>query len=297
MLLLLLQVCTAWAYEVDAWAPFQLPLPDSTRVANVAFDASLDRAAARVPCDLDLEATRRRLAHEIYRETASRMRVPGRGFIEGMGYGRYSGWLETDPGVHQLRTGTEGIFRDVGPLDSPILHFAGTASTVRLNAIPVGTDKVDHFLATGYLYLRWSRWGADAERAERRGTRTEWWLYGRLTSKSFSFADLEANESGFAFYADLLNPGSVMQRNEQGCVVRVRHFDWADWVQEDWNEFENPSVYGPRVSQAIRKAASEDREAICAAWREQRAHPPPPTAGARTPPQAGPFGLAGFCDP
>ena len=286
----------AHAYEVDTWAPYERPLPDSTLVANQAMDEVLDRAIAQVRCDPDDDVLRRRLARAIFEESALRKTVPNASFPRQLGYGRYSAWLETDPSVARVTTGSGGIFEEVSLFDSPILRLAGTASSVRLAGVDVGTDKVDHFLATGFDYLEWSREGEDPERALRIGTRTERRMYGRFTSKAFSYADLEANWDGYRFYSGLLTPESTVQRGTESCLVRVRDFDWAAWVDRSWDEFQNPSVYGPRVRRAIEQAAAPDREAICAAWAQVdpgtlRRH----TLGHIPPQPDSPFGLERFC--
>lgn len=284
----------ALAYEVDAWTPRTLPLLDSSQVANTAMEAHLDRALERVRrrCPVDPERTKRLVGRAVARETARRVRVAGRPGLSSLGHGTYSAYLETAPEVARVTTGTAGIFEEVRLLDAPVLALAGTAATVRLGDTLVGTDKVDHFLATGFDYLRWSRWTERPDRAVRRGVRTEHLFLGRLTSKAFSYGDLSANWSGYQFYAGLLGPDSVVQLSEEACVVRVADWDWSAWVTWEWDEFANPSVYGPRVRRALTDGLAPDRPAICASYVARE--PDVPLLG-RLPEQAGPFGLEGFC--
>ncbi|MEZ4321593.1 MAG: hypothetical protein R3F61_29235 [Myxococcota bacterium] len=291
-----LLIPAALAYEVDAWAPYEEPIADSTERANATLDAWFGRAVAELRCDLPDDELKRHLARALMRASARRTRLRDRPFPRSLGYGRYSAWLETDPGIDRIETGTEGLFEDVGPLDSPVLSFAGAASSIRLAGIPVGTDKVDHFLATGFDYARWSRWGKNPERAVRFGTRTERLFLGRLTSKAFSYADLEANWAGYEFYAGLLGPGSPFVRGEDGCVERVRSWDWAEWVGSDWDELQNPSVYGPRVRRAVEEALLPDRDAVCEAWSHAEPDAERHVHG-HVPPQTGPFGLDDLCPP
>ena len=126
------------------------------------------------------------------------------------------------------------------------------------------TDKIDHFLATGHSYWRWSHDGADPQRALRRGERTERTVLGRWTSGAFSYADLAANWDGYRFYDSLLVPGSPFQRSPEGCAVRVGTWDWAEWVATDWDELVNPSVYGRRIQRRIAEEVADDRDALCA---------------------------------
>jgi hypothetical protein len=231
----------------------------------------------------------------VAKQTGRRVVVERPG-LAALGHGAYSAWLETDPQVDRVTTGTDGIFADVGLLDSPVLRLAGTASTVRLGDTLVGTDKVDHFLATGFAYWRWSRWSERPERAVRRGVRTERLFFGRLTSKAFSYGDLSANWAGYRFYETLLSDGSVLQLDAEGCVQRVAGFDWGEWVSWEWDEFANPSVYGPRVSRALSSQLHEVRDDVCASYDPRQPDLPLPDARPhRLPEVAGPFGLESFC--
>jgi hypothetical protein len=283
---------TVLAYEVDSWTPHQTPLEDVAPLANAVMERMLDRAVQDVRCHPDDAVLRRRLARAIRKVTARRTVIGERPLPARLGHGRYSAWLESDPLVPRVHTGSGGIYDGVGLLDGPVLHLAGTASTVRMGDVLIGTDKTDHFLATGQLYLRWSRDGEDPERAARRGVRTERLQYGRLTSKAFSYADLAANWDGYRFYSGLLGPDSPIQRDGP-CALRTRAFDWTDWVAPDWDELHNPSVYGPRVRRAVRDAVEPYRDAICARYAPLPSRIPVP---GRAPEQPGPFGQD-FCDP
>ncbi len=293
--MLALLFATATAYEVDSWTPHQDPPDDVAPLANAVMDHLLDEAVEDVRCHPDDTVLRRRLARSIRRVAARRTLLlrldeEARPLPSRLGYGRYTAWLESDPLVPRVTTGSDGMFSEVGLLDGAILHIAGTASTVRLGEVLVGTDKIDHFLATGQSYLRWSRDGLDPERAARRGARTERLQFGRLTSKAFSYADLAANWDGYRFYEGLLGPDSAIQRDGP-CALRTRAFDWADWVAPDWDELANPSVYGPRVRRAIEEAVQDEQDAICAAYAP--APPRVPVPG-HAPEQSGPLGQS-FC--
>lgn len=282
----------ALAYEVDAWTPRRWAPADARAVADAHFDTLLDEAIAATTCEGTDDQVRRRLARAIAHTSARRVWLDDRKGLARMGHGVFSGWLESDPAVDRVTTGSDGMFRDVGLLDGFVLHTAGTASTVNLGGVLVGTDKVDHFLATGHSYFVWSDEGEDPERALRRGVNTEKTTLGLWTSKAFSYADLAANWDGYRFYAGLLQADSPIQRGEDGCPERVRGWDWSEWVHPDWDEFANPSVYTRRVARKVAWALAPEREAICAAFApvEQRL---PPAEGAPVP--EGPLGLAHFC--
>lgn len=294
MWMLLWTLFAALAYEVDPWTPRSAQLADATSEANQAFGQLLDRAIERVQrrCPDDVEQRRRRLARAIAQTTARRVRLPGRPGLSSLGHGVYSAWLEVAPGVERTTTGSAGLYSEVRLLDSPILRLAGTASTVRFGDVLLGSDKIDHFLATGFDYYRWSRWSVQPTRAVRRGVRTERLFYGRLTSNTFSYADLEANWSGYRFYAQLLTPQSTLQPDPIDCVVQVGGWDWGAWVARSWDEFYNPSVYGPRVRRAVEDYLGPEREGVCRSFEPQALSAP---IVGRAPEQRGPFGLEDFC--
>jgi hypothetical protein len=281
----------AVAYEVDAWTPRTVGVDDALPLANAYFEGLLDQAVAETRCDGSDEEVRRDLARAIRRTTARRVMLTDRRGLSRMGHGLYSGWLESETAIPRVQTGNDGVFATVRLSDGFILHAAGTAATVRFGDVLLGTDKVDHFLATGFSYFRWSRGGEKPERAAVRGIRTERTFLGQLTSRSFSHADLAANWDGYAFYAGLLTPGSVLQRGADGCPVRVASWDWDDWVQPDWDEFVNPSVYGRRVSRAVAEGIQADRDVICADWEPVEPRIPLPK---RVPVAPGPLGVS--CD-
>jgi len=283
-----------WAYEVDAWTPRSAGLADSAPVANMVFDGILDEALAEVrkQCPSDRDALKKRVAREVARATSRRVRLERPG-LSAFGNGIYSAWLEVDPLVDRVTTGTEGVFAEVTPRDSVILSMAGTASTVRFGDVLLGTDKVDHFLATGFQYARWSHWGEEPERALRRGTRTERRMYGQMTSKTFSYGDLAANWDGYRFYSTLLEEGSVVQEDPEHCVVRVASWDWTSWASASWDEFANPSVYSRRVQRRLVDTLGDQRDEVCEAWTPSE--PVGPWLG-KAPVPDGPLGLGPLCE-
>lgn len=300
----------AHAYETDQITERYQPLADITAEASAEADLFLDRAVAttneRLSCSADVERTRRVLARQIYRETSVREFVEGRARLRGMGHGRYGKWLETADIARREFEDRRDIYAEVWNTESVVLAQVGPCSTVRIGGQLMGTDKPDHFFATGYHYFRKAADREREERAIKAGVQAENGQFGIMSSATFSFADLDANWKGYAFYAQLLTDDSVLQLDEAGCVARVRPFDWSEWVDWRWDELLNPPYYvelvGRRVDLTLDKRADE----ICAnasLWAEELANRPTPWVGeqpewyGRAPRRSDPFHLLDRCDP
>jgi hypothetical protein len=299
---------SAHAYETDQLTLRAEPLADVLAAADAKMDELLDLAAdatnEATACAADRDSTQQILAREIYRLTAKRTHVDPRGFVRGFGFGRYSGWLETAVAGRSFDAGDD-VFGDVGLADSVIVGTVGTCSTVNLGGVLVGTDKIDHFLTEGYHYAVSSRWGRRPERGIRYGTRTENTIYGRLTSQTFSYADLRANWDGYLFYVGLLDEGSVLRQDEDGCVERVADFGWSQWVDWQYDEVYNPPVFTNAVQDAVSARLAAEADAYCESWDEwgprylehvdRMLVDLPGYAGPRSPDRTDPWGLAELC--
>ncbi len=302
----------ALAYETDQITERLVPLEDAAEVANAEMDRLLAEAVRNTNeatrCEASEKATRRRLAHEIYKVTAHPERVESREGLSELGHGAYAAWLESAPEVDRRafldRTDIYGHLR---PRQALVLGTAGVCSTVNIAGVLMGTDKPDHFLAQGYDYLKVSRFGKNAERAIRWGTRTEVSAFGLLTSNTFSWADLYANWQGFSFYEALLEEGSAFERGEDGCVTQARPWSWAEWLDDAADEALNPPIYTKDVGEAVRLRFQENRSAVCAdyaVWapglasrraeiiERERAHASPDA-----PPRVDEWGLDELCAP
>jgi hypothetical protein len=291
----------ALAYETDQLTGRDVPLRDASAWANAHMDQLLDDAAARVNtatrCEGSDAAMRRALATRIHAEAARAARVKGRGFMPGLGHSRYSAALEQAP-IDRIYA-PDGIYADVGLRGAPALATAGVCSTINIGDVRVGTDKFFHFLDEGYVYFRRSDEGAAPERGVAWGTRSEKTITGLWTSGAFSYADLRANWDGYRFYTGLLQEGSVLQRGEDGCIERVAAWDWRDWVDPEYDELLNPSVYRKPVQRAVSARLEAQRDTVCSGLAGELPAPildPPPYAGRKAPPRTDPFALDTICE-
>jgi len=306
---MLLLLVPALAYETDQLTERGVPLRDALDPANEQLNDLLAEAARltneETACAADADETRRVLGRHIFRLTSRETYVEGRNGLEGFGYGAYSAWLETAPVDRRSFADCHDIYGRVGVGDSLVLAEAGICSTVLLGGVLLGTDKVDHFLGEGYAYAQVSRWGRRPERAVRWGTATERTFFGLLTSATFSYADLRANWDGYRFYVGLLEPGSSLTLAPDGCVELARPFDWSEWIDTEYDEVLNPSVYLPGVQEEVSLRLAEHRAAYCAGYDEwgnglaertvSALRSPLPYVASSAPPRVDPFQLDALC--
>lgn len=308
----LVAAASARAYETDQLTDRGQPLEDALPVANARMDVVLaeaaDRVNARTSCQASPERTRKLLAEAIYERTSPKRLVWRRGLLRMAGFGRYSAWMETAPVTSRPFLERDDIFGELSFIESVILHTTGPCGTLRLGGVLLGTDKFDHFFSLGYSYWRLNERRGDPNAGVDYGTTTEIYYFGMLTSRTFSFADLRANADGARFYEGLLEADSVLQLGEDGCVVVAQPWDWRDWVDWEYDEVLNPSVYAPIVQWGITRTLGERREEVCAdyaTWGGPAyvAHldavlssPVPPYVYGPSPARSDPFQLEALCN-
>ena len=298
-------ISVALAYEKDQLTDRQIPLPDALPAADAKMNEVLAEAIAatnaRTQCRATDDRTRDVLTREIVDRAAGSHPVPHRGVPRSFGYGQYSGWLETTDRVERREfLDRDDLFGPVTVGESVVLSLAGVCSTVRFGDHLLGTDKLDHFLDTGYHYTK----RRTPQAAIRYGTRTERSYYGLWTSKAFSYADLAANHAGYRFYSELLSDASVARRGADGCVTQVAPFTWAAWITDEFDEVRSPSSYTRKVGAVVRAHIVSEPERYCPAWEALGGEaydaslvdlPIPGYVGAKHPPRADPYGLGDVC--
>lgn len=308
--LFVFQTDAALAWETDQLTDRGEPLAEATEAANVQMDLLLDRATAQANRHVGPHSRPARVANVVARavrhQTSARTRVSGRGVLRALGYGTFSAWLESADIPRQAFLKRTDVYAGIPFGAAPILASAGTCSTVNLGGVRMGTDKVDHFLSTGFRYWNRARHRSD-EAAVRYGTRTERTYLGWQTSDAFSFADLHANWQGQAFYESLLDPDVGLFAWRDGEVVRVRDFDWRQWADWHWDELLDPSVYTPRVQRWLDRTLPGRMDTLCQGvdqWgaevesaHTQLTSEPAPWVDHTAPTQVDPFGVPDRCPP
>jgi hypothetical protein len=305
-----LALCTsrAGAYESDPLSARRDPPADATILANAhateLIGGAIDRVNAATACAADDHTTHLQLAKEIARTMTDKRTVPSRGRQPQMWFGAYAAWLEEGP-IDRMDFRDRGdLYSNVKLTNSPILRVFGPASTIQLAGVLLGTDKIDHFWVQGYDYFRVSKEGEEPERAVRWGTRTELGIWGEATTGVFSYGDLAANYDGYRFYSTLLDPTSVVARDDNGCVRMVRPFDWAEWIDWHYDEALNPSVYTEGIANDVARWTTSKGTDICnddavwqAAWTrlESTAHPREGYVGWKAPSRQAQPDLSDLC--
>jgi hypothetical protein len=263
-------VLSAFAYESDTLTDREQPLPDVTAALDARVNDVIAIAIAdtnrRTGCDGDPERAQRLLAHHIHTAMSTNELVNDRGGLRAFGFDRYSAWIEKGAVPRRSFLDRSDVFGSLTFRESPLLSWAGVCSTVLVNGVLVGTDKLDHFFEEGYNAWRRARYGEEPEEAVLWATRTENGKYGLESSETFSFGDLRADSDGFEFYDTLVGSEGMAEVGADGCLQPAESFTWAVWVDEDYDEVLNPPVYTPSVQQGVTRHLYEHRDEYCASY-------------------------------
>lgn len=169
------------------------------------------------------------------------------------------------------------------------------AGTVAIGGIPVGTDKLIHFVNLGRIYhgkyLSGRRHGLSPQQATARAIAStsrnpltsEDGVLGLASTGIRSNADLAADYAGLLFYRNLTEPVRIGARELPPMLV---HDDghWRLQVQADadfftafvtphWNEVLNPNTYLGYVGERVRARIRERCAQVLAAYPDARGRP------------------------
>ena len=234
----------AGSYETDQFTNRHEPIADSTAVLNREVNRSISTIAANWRKGHDEIA----FVNAVYND------IGGRHWVD-----KLERWAMKSPEVDKLSTRRyKSIFSRLPIWASRVTFFFGVGKTIRVNDQLIGSDKIGHFLSQGKkFYKRYVRYGSEARAADR-SAYTERAIFGRLTTGSYSNADLVANYEGHRFYRSLFEddvvPGKpAILRWENGAWVVQRDFDWADHVNEYWDEGLNVNHFDALLYKHVHK--------------------------------------------
>ena len=270
---LLARPISVHADETDNFTCRSVPLRDALAAADGWVSARLDEAvaeAAATPSGCDDECLARALRTHVGASQRRRWTwIP---------HARLARWIERQPGIDRCHLAFADSIYGARPYHRPwLLPFTGRviylADSVRLAGRVVGVDKVNHFIREGLAHWRDVHRGHGGVETvlrrelgpPRRQLRmTEYGLKGWSLTGVASHADLAASYAGYRFWDDLLSlgrPGSYVARDRAtGRVTRQRHFTFADYVTDAWDEGVNCSTFHPGLGAEVRAAL--DRRAL-----------------------------------
>lgn len=135
----------------------------------------------------------------------------------------------------------------VAKVEGYMLTVAGMHASINLHGQYVGVDKLGHFFDQGAkyyeIYSKSSNPATGIKNAMEHGREKENGIYGLGTSGIRSYADLAANYSGFQFWMSLADGAKPYFKCENNKWVKVREFDFADYVSPSWDEGINCNSY------------------------------------------------------
>lgn len=222
------------AYETDQFTHRATPIADSTEVLNREVNEVLRQIAAELRDDGDEMA----VVDAFYRK------LGGLHWVDHL-----ERWAMKSPEVEKLDTGRyESVFARQPLWATRVAKLFGIGKTIRINQQLVGSDKLGHFISQGRkFYRRYLRYDSESRAAEH-SAYTERAIFGQLSNGIYSNADLVANYEGHRFYRSLFEDNingrkPAILRWESDHWLMQREFDWADHVNEYWDEALNINHY------------------------------------------------------
>jgi hypothetical protein len=222
------------AYETDQFSNRSQPIGDSTSILN----RQVTLAIASTITSLQGPRDDMKVVNGIY------YKIGGKHWVDKLE--RYA--MDSDE-VERLATPPHDSIYSGHPLYATrVAGLFGVGPTLKINHVLVGTDKLGHFLSQGRkFYRRWIRMGDEAKAAEQSAF-TERALFGQMSTGSYSNADLVANYEGYLFYRSLFEdeviagkPAIIAWKDDHWIMQRP--FDWADHVNDYWDEALNINHY------------------------------------------------------
>jgi len=231
------------ATETDQFSNRGQVITDSTVVLN----RKVNDALAAVATEQHGDHNRKAIVRAVYR------RLGGAFFVD-----KIERWAIESPSVEkQENSKRNNIYTSMPVGVRRLTYLFGFGRTIRVNDQLIGLDKISHFISQGRkFYVRYLKHRSETVAAERSAF-LERGIFGSLTTGSFSNADLVANYEGYRFYRSLFEddviPGKLaIFRWQNDSWLVQRKFDWADHVNEYWDEALNVNKFNRRLEKYMR---------------------------------------------
>lgn len=224
----------AGAYETDQLTNRATPIADATAVLNREVNDALE--------EIVVEWNK---GHEEWAFVdAVYHKIGGLHWVD-----RLERFAMKSPEVEKMPTGRyDSMFSDPPFWATRVTSLFGTGKTIRVNEQLIGSDKIGHFISQGRKYYRRYLRFESEEKAAEHSAYTERAIFGQMSNGVYSNADLVANYEGHRFYRSLFEDDIIVGkpailRWDDGHWVLQREFDWADHVNEYWDEALNVNHY------------------------------------------------------
>lgn len=173
-------------------------------------------------------------------------------------------WVEENKDIGRVpRFGTVAETYSQESIYAPELKFFELWSTtvdptINIAGIYIGTEKLSHFLGSGYEYYKKYLQVLESTDSEeeaqfeaiRRGIELEASIIGTWAVGIFSYADLEANYQGFVFAKDLCT--QKLLQYDSGRWKITKQIDIRRYVNPNWDEVYNPNSYANDRQKSIK---------------------------------------------
>ncbi|MGE3610048.1 MAG: hypothetical protein AB7I27_10715 [Bacteriovoracaceae bacterium] len=228
------------AYEVDNFTSRDKlnDLPDSLEVLNAKVNSELDKAIKEA--NLEGECTKDANGAPSVSRYFER-RVAG-GVVS-----KIESWASEEKSISRIEPAENMIYSGKSAASGIILSLVGIEPSIKLNGVFIGVDKLGHFFDQGHAYFG----RMDTDNFFEYGENLEKGWFGLLTTGVKSYGDLGANFSGFKFWTQFFEGSSPYVKCEKNKYVRVRNFNWADYVNDSWDEGINCSEFSEAMTKAV----------------------------------------------
>jgi hypothetical protein len=248
LFILLILSSPAFGYESDQYTNRTQKVSDSIVLMNGEVNDAIGRILGRGRPP----TSKKTMARAIYHE------------IGGIYWAdKIERWAAKSPDVEKYhQTRHKSIYAGM-PIWATRVNFVfGVGRSFRVNDVMVGSDKFGHFVSQGYKYFKRDLRGESSSLILAKGRFAERWIFGLFTTGVYSNADLVANYEGWLFYKSLFDDDVITGKKsililESGRYRQLRPFDWADHINDYWDEALNPSFnvksLNKRLRQSIKK--------------------------------------------
>lgn len=224
----------AFAMETDQFSNRDESIADSTAILNSKVNQTIENIVASWDRGRDEMA----MVEDIFHEIGGHQTID-----------KLERWAMKTDEIESLETPRhDSVFSGLPWYAIRMTTIFGVGKTIRVNGQLIGSDKIGHFLSQGRkFYKRYLETESEQE-AARRSAYTERAIFGKMSTGSYSNADLVANYEGHLFYRSLFEddiiPGkpAILRWEDDGWQIQ-RPFDWADHVNEYWDEALNVNHY------------------------------------------------------